>query len=288
MYQTAKTLKEHILSSGMSWSMNETILNLGQATADNLPGQMAQIMYMTRVPTVEMAERIVRGLDLFAAQAAAITHCEWKRAWVCKSRPGLANHAMARLAYQNLVEAGPPRFDGEAIRLAQELQKSLGLRPMAKPYIAEIERLIDPQDAERSVRQVLPSTQSHFTSDDYTDITWQTPTVRLYIGRPALKTPPGGSAYPDWVLNALGGMPAAIDPMTACAGKTVAGTIIELLCEPRHLADARAEFVRRTGGGIGGKMWLPPLCDYPAPISYRWPEYVTTPRGRREWVIPAE
>ena len=36
MYVSGKSLKEHVLSSGMSWSMNEAILTMGQATADNL------------------------------------------------------------------------------------------------------------------------------------------------------------------------------------------------------------------------------------------------------------
>jgi aminobenzoyl-glutamate utilization protein B len=228
----------------------------------------------------------VRALDHFAATAARLTHCEWQRDWVCKSRPGLANHAMARVTYANLAQVGPPRWRGEAIRLAGEIQSTLGLEPMAAPFLDDIEQLIAPEAAEGKVRAMLPPTQTHFTSDDYTDYCWQTPTVRLYIGRPALKAPPGYAGYPDWAMNALGGLAATIDPMVDCAGKTIAGTIIDLMTDPRHLAAAKAEFETRTGGGIGGKHWIAPLCDYPAPIHYRWPEYVTTPRGRREWVIP--
>ena len=49
---------------------------------------------------------------------------------------------------------------------------------------------------------------------------------------------------------------------------------------------ARREFEERTGGGAEGEHWIPPLCDYAAPIHFRWPEYVTTARGE-EWWIPA-
>jgi len=42
----------------------------------------------------------------------------------------------------------------------------------------------------------------------------------------------------------------------------------------------------RTGGGVGGSRWIPPLADYDPPIHFPWPEYVTTARGR-DWVIPA-
>ena len=49
---------------------------------------------------------------------------------------------------------------------------------------------------------------------------------------------------------------------------------------------AMDEFVTRTGGGIGGSNWIAPLCDYDPPINFRWPEYVTTARGR-DWWIPS-
>jgi aminobenzoyl-glutamate utilization protein B len=89
-------------------------------------------------------------------------------------------------------------------------------------------------------------------------------------------------------MNALGGLSPCIDPMISVAGKTIALTVLDLLQDKAALAAAKAEFIDRTGGGVGGKKWIAPLCDYPPPIHFRWPEYVSTPRGRREWVIPAE
>jgi aminobenzoyl-glutamate utilization protein B len=77
--------------------------------------------------------------------------------------------------------------------------------------------------------------------------------------------------------------------MTAVAGRTIAATAIDLLTEPAHLDAIRAEFERRTGGGIGGEHWLAPFFDAatPPPIDYRWPEYVSTVRGE-EWCIPVQ
>ncbi len=286
MYLSGKALKEHILPNAAGWSMNEAILNAGQATADNLPAQMAQIMYFARVPTVDMAKQVVLALDHYAESAARLAHCSWRRDWVAKSRPGLANHTMARITYRNLAEIGPPRFQGEAVQLAQEIQQNLGFEPMERPFLPAIEALIEPEAAEKELRRQIPPWQEHFTSDDYTEFCWHAPTVRLYIGRPALAAPEPGYAYPHWVMNALGGLPPCIDPMIACAAKTIALTILDLLEQPELLAEAKAEFEERTGGGIGGSRWLPPLCDYDPPLSFRWPEYVETPSGR-SWVIPA-
>jgi aminobenzoyl-glutamate utilization protein B len=95
-----------------------------------------------------------------------------------------------------------------------------------------------------------------------------------------------GFRTPDWALNALGGIRACIDPMIVSAGRTIGATLIQILTD-RSLRDAaRAEFIDRTGGGIGGSKWIAPLCDYAPPIHFRWPEYVSTPRGE-EWWIPA-
>ncbi|HEY5656501.1 MAG TPA: amidohydrolase, partial [Myxococcota bacterium] len=89
-----------------------------------------------------------------------------------------------------------------------------------------------------------------------------------------------------WAMNALGGIRATIDPTIWCAARTIGMTLLELLSDRSALAAARREFEERTGGGVGGEHWIPPLCDYPPPIHFRWPEYVTTPRGE-SWWIPA-
>jgi aminobenzoyl-glutamate utilization protein B len=281
MYNNAKALREHVMAPGQSWSMNETILSHGQATADNIPAQIAQIMYFIRISEVEEAEHIIRGLDHFAEAAAQLTHCTWRRHWVAKSRPGLANHALAQATYDNLATVGAPVWEGEAIAFAQDIQRNLGHAPMAEPFLPMISELTSPQEAESKLRATLPSTQRHFTSDDYTEFCWHAPTVRLYIGRPALQ----GGPYPAWAMNAMGGHPATIDPMVQTAAQVIAMTALDCLGDSGMLEAAQAEFKERTGGGIGGDKWLAPLCDYEPPLHFRWPEYITTRRGE-DWVIP--
>ncbi|SEK42321.1 aminobenzoyl-glutamate utilization protein B [Colwellia chukchiensis] len=268
------------------WSLSEAILACPQATADNLPHHVAQIQYLCRVPSLEMGETIMQVLNKNAQLAAEAAHCTVEEIGVTKSRPGLANHVMAQLTYDNLVEAGAPKMDSAAIKVAQEIQANLGLEPMASPFMEAVSTCISPQDAERELRKMLPEWQTHFTSDDYTEMCWHAPTVRLYVGRPMLKAPKGVT-YPAWVLNALGGIPECIDPMIFSAGKTIAGTMIDLLTQPSVLAAAQEEFKQRTGGGIGGSQWMAPMlpADFTPPTYLKWPEYITTARGE-EWCIP--
>jgi aminobenzoyl-glutamate utilization protein B len=146
-------------------------------------------------------------------------------------------------------------------------------------------RLLPPEDAEALLRRDLAPSQSHSTSDDYTEMCWHAPTARFYIARPALKLPPG-VACPAWAMNALGGIPATIDPMVERAAEVLALSALRLLEDRDAREAAWEEFRARTGGGVGGTGWVPPLCDYDPPIHFRWPEYVTTPRGR-DWWIPS-
>ncbi len=283
MYTLSKLTRESMLPHTGGWALNEAILACGQATGDNLPAQMAQILYQFRGPTVAMAEQAMQVLDSNAQAAASATHCRVTREWVSKSRPGLANHAMAEVTFANLALVGAPQFGEEAVAFARELQSNLGLEAHAEPFLPACSTLIEPRAAERLLRRDLPQWQTHSTSDDYTEMCWHAPMARLYVGRPMLRAP-AGFRYPDWAMNALGGHGACIDPMILSAARAIACTFVDLLRDPAILARARAEFEARTGGGVGGERWLAPLCDYPPPIDLPWPEYVTTARGTGWWI----
>jgi aminobenzoyl-glutamate utilization protein B len=289
-YTLNESLRRSMLPFTGLWSFNEAILTAGQATADNLTPRISQIDYMLRTDSVEQAEIISSVMDNNAAAAALATFCKWKKTWVSKGRPGLPNHAMARLAFDNLKLVGAPKWQGEAIRVAQEIQRNLGLAPMERPFLPATEKLVAPEECERALRRQMPEWQRYITSDDYPEYTWHCPTVRLVVARPILDLPasaPKGFVYPDWAANALGGIPATIDPMVQCAAKTIGASLLDLFTRPDLLKAARDEFNDRTGGGVGGSKWMAPLLskDFKVPHQYRWPEYVITSRGE-EWNIP--
>jgi glycosyltransferase A (GT-A) superfamily protein (DUF2064 family) len=122
MYTLSKMMRDHMLPHSGTWTLNETILASGQATADNLAAQMSMIMFAARCPDVAMLKKIYAVLDRNAEAAAAAAHCTVKRHWVSKSKPGLANHAMAEITFRNLERAGAPRYGAEAVKAAQALQ----------------------------------------------------------------------------------------------------------------------------------------------------------------------
>jgi aminobenzoyl-glutamate utilization protein B len=287
MYTTTKYLKEGMFPHTGTWTLNEFVMAAGDATSDNLPPRFSQIQYSWRSPTLAIQERIARVLQENAKHAAAMTGCDARVRWVTKTRIGLTNHALADLAYRNLTLVGAPRLPEEARSFGRQIQRALGREVDENPFLGAAEELIEPPAYEAELRRALPEWQQNFTSDDYVEYTWHAPTVRLFTGRPRLRSDGPRRANPAWVDNAIGGLPAAIDPGLFVAGKTIATTFVDLLTSPEELQLANREFEERTGGGVGGSRWCAPLLppDFAAPIDLPWPEYVQTERGE-EWSLP--
>lgn len=287
MYTTTKYTKEAMFPHSGSWTLNEHILGDAGATSDNLPPRFSQIQYSWRSSSLAIQEQIWKVLANNARHVAASTGCRAFVRWVTKTRVGLPNTALTQLTWANLQEVGAPRYSEEALEFGRAIQKNLGLEPMEDPFIANVSRLMPPEENEAKLRGGLPPWQKHLSADDYVEYSWHCPTVRLLAARPRLRPPHPGFAYPNWTYNALGGLSAAVDPGMFVASRTMALTLVDLAAKPGALEAAQAEFSERTGGGVGGSEWVGPLLpqDFDPPVDLRWPEYVSTSRGE-EWCFP--
>ena len=263
MYTATKYVEDAMLPYTAYWTLNEYIMVGGQATSDNLPPRIAQIQYAHRAPLLEMQEQIMNVLDNTAKGVAQIT--------------GL---------YRNLETVGPPKFSEEAREFARKIQENLGFEAMENP-LTETCQTIQPIDAsDNDIRFNFPQWVETQGSDDYVDYHWTAPSTRLYTANAMLRNPDPDKLLPPWVRWAMNGYTHCIEPGIVTAAKTMGITIVDLLINPSGLAKAKEEFVERTGGGIGGSKWVPPILskDFYPPIDLPWPEYVTTQRGY-EWSL---
>jgi len=284
MYTVTKYTKEAIHPRTAGWTITEFISIGGQS--NTAPPMISQILYAFRSPTLEMQEKIHAFLRRNARSVAESCGCRVTERVVTKTRVGLFNRTMAELVDRNLRLVGTTIYDEEAKQFGREIQRNLGLEPMADPFTEDCQRLLTPEEGEEMLRKALPEWVENYSSDDYVEYTWHAPSARLYTAKAVLR-PVQGFRYPSWARLAMTGERSTIDPSIMVGGKTLAASFVELLMEPKELERAREEFNERTGGGIGGSRWVAPLLppDLDPPIDMRWPEYIKTERGE-EWWIP--
>jgi aminobenzoyl-glutamate utilization protein B len=286
MYTSTKYVEDAMLPYTAYWTLNEYIMVGGQATSDNLPPRIAQIQYAHRAPLLEMQRQIEKVLDNTAKAVAQITGTRVTKRIIARTRCGLSNKKLSEIIHKNLKIVGPPKFSNEAREFGRKLQENLGFEPMEDPFTEDCQSIapLDYQDNEIKYR--FPKWVETQGSDDYVDYQWTAPSTRLNTANATLKNPNPNKPLPAWTRLALNGCSPCIDPGIVTASKTIGITIVDLILNPNELIKAKHEFNERTGGGIGGNNWIPPLLhkDFYPPIDLPWPEYVSTQRGF-EWSL---
>ena len=241
-----------MLPSCGGWSLNEAILSAGQ-TYRRQPARAA------RADPVLLAlprRRDGRGGAGGARRQRARTPPRSRTAscgppgWRATA-PASPTTRWPQALYANLEEVGrsAPTTTTRSPSPARSSQE-LGIEPMDAAVPGRVRvRWSRRRTPSGSCASHMPAWQRNWTSDDYVEMSWYAPTVRV-LHRPAgaRARPRRAAAYPGWVMNALGGIPATIDPTVVCAAKTVAGTLLDLLGDPAMLAAARSSSRRARGG----------------------------------------
>jgi len=286
MYTATKYVEDSMLPYTAYWTLNEYIMVGGQATSDNLPPRIAQIQYAHRAPLLEMQQQISNVLDNTAKGVAQITGTRVTKRIIARTRCGLANKTLSEILHKNLEIVGPPVFPEEAREFARKIQENLGFESMDDPLTRDCQVIAPIESSDDDIRFNFPNWVTTQGSDDYVDYQWTAPSTRLYTANAMLRNSDPNKPLPPWVRWAMNGYSHCIEPGIVTAAKTMGITIVDLLANPSGLAKAKEEFDERTGGGIGGSKWVPPILskDFYPPIDLPWPEYVTTQRGY-EWSL---
>ncbi len=286
MYTATKYVEDAMLPYTAYWTLNEYIMVGGQATSDNLPPRIAQIQYAHRAPLLEMQEQITNVLDNTAKGVAQITGTKVTKRIIARTRTGLSNRKLSEILYRNLEIVGPGKFTLEAREFGKKIQENLGFVPMKDPFTEDCQGIMPIDYIDKDIRYQFPQWITHQGSDDYVDYQWTAPSTRLNTANAVLRNPNPDRPLPPWVDYAINGYGPCVEPGIITAAKTIGITIVDLLTHPQELVEAKQEFNERTGGGVGGSKWVPPLLskDFYPPIDLPWPEYVTTQRGF-EWSL---
>lgn len=222
MATMSEFLREESLAA--SGRLHWVITNGGDVP--NVTPETAQISYFVREGSPERVQSLLDKVIAVAEAAAKASRTTVRHKITSACWNQLPSKSFAELMHENMRQIGPPRFSGDAQRIAKELQDSLGLP--RKGLHEEIEELTPPNP-------VFPGGGS----TDVADISWQVPTVSM-----GAALAPVGTKMHTWSTASCAGAAPGHAALLAAASY-LAATAVDLLTKPELLKEITAEFTER-------------------------------------------
>ena len=244
----AQFLREHMTSDSR---VHYAVTDSG-GVSPNVVQAEAAVLYMVRANKVRDSVALQARLDDIAKGAALMTGTSFDRIFIDGTAELVPNFTMEKLLYRLFLETGTPEYSEDERQLARALRATyeVGTTPGVGPaFDADIEREVRQRTnglSDALCEFVLP--EYHGTgfvagSTDVGDVSWQTPAAQIHT-----VTFPFGAAGHSWQNVSCGGTSIGHKGLINAA-KILACAAIELMEDPALLAEARAEFERRTEAG---------------------------------------
>lgn len=217
--------------------------------APNVVQDHVKVHYFVRSPRAADMMALFERVKKVAKGAAMMTETEVEIQIHEAASDYMPNRVLDRVMQQSLEEVGAPLFDESDRALAAQFRKTFSAEEIASFYDGLEEsgfsRDLVPADA-LLCEQVLPyfaTEKGMGGSTDVGDASYCAPTSQINVATMALGTP-GHS----WQLTGQGKSGMA-HKGTMTAAKVMALTAAKLLDRPEVLAEAKAELLRKNGGG---------------------------------------
>lgn len=218
----------------MAWNMRREHLPLSQRShyvitnggdQPNIVPDKASVWYYFRDKDFASVRRLFEIGNEISEAAAKATATTVSRRIMGYAAPNHGNRPLAEAMQANIEAVGMPAWSADDQAFARRLQEANGFRPT--PLADSVTPLSTPQTRGPSMGG---------SSDDIGDVMWTTPTITLRFP----SNVPGAGAHN--VVAAMA-MATPIAHKGAVAGaKAVAATVIDLMTQPKLVADARDWF----------------------------------------------
>ncbi len=224
----------------------------------NVVQPRAGVLYMVRSNHVAEAVELQKRVDKIAEGAALMTETSFERKFIDGCADTVCNHVLEQVLYDNFTELGVPAYTLEENAFADELAKTYEkdlevgdyLPGVAAKYDEKAKELVAKLQAEYGhamnafLAPLYKGDAFEPGSTAVGDVSWLTPTAQIHVA-----SWPNGCPGHSWQNVSCDrteiGHKAAIH-----AGKVLAASAIDLLENAELLAEARAEFEKRTKGGF--------------------------------------
>lgn len=226
-----------------------TITNGGGLSPNVVPAEAA-VLYMVRADQVKKALALQARVDDIAQGAALMTGTTYTRKFIDGLAETIPNHALEALLHKNLTELGVPSYTPEELAFADAVAATfdaVGAVPGSgqedPAYAAQVKALQGEHAMNDFVMPLYTGEAFCPGSTDVGDVSWQCPTAQLHIA-----AWPNGCPGHSW-QNVSCGKSVLGHKAVVHAGKVLCAAVIDLLTQGDLLAQARAEFTRRTAAG---------------------------------------
>ena len=214
--------------------------------APNVVPEFAEGFFYVRHPKAEVVQKLYPRLKKCAEGGAIATETKVEIEYLGGTYELLPNNTLAQVAKKNLIALNDLKMEADELKFALRLQETF-------PDRAAFESLGKVDDA---------AGKTGMGSTDVGDVSWVVPTTGVSV---ACWVP--GTPGHSWQAVACGGTTLAKKGMSL-ASRTLAATGYDLFADPKLIADAKAEHIRRLDGktytSMLEKSQKPPL-DYRNP-----------------------
>ena len=218
----------------------------------NVVQPTAKLIYMVRAETVQQAKALLARVDNIAKGAALMTDTSVTWRQIDGTASTLSNTIIEDVLHANLCEAPLPTYTDDEIIYAKQLRSTYdtsrlpGMRTYDDMKVKKF--ILEATDGGLKPMNdfvVIHTPCNPFSpgSTDVGDVSWLTPTAQFTTA-----TWPSGSPGHSW-QNVSCGKTSIAHKGLLYAAKVLAGAAADLMTEPQHLADAKAEFAIAAAEG---------------------------------------
>ena len=219
----------------------------------NVVQPRASVLYMVRSNHVSEAVELQARVDKIAEGAALMTETTFEKKFIDGLADTVSNHTLEQVLYDNYKELGVPSYTKEELEYADALAKTYPGNDAVPSIAAEYDTKM--KEAVKKLRKEYGHAMNAFLaplykgeafqagSTDVGDVSWLTPTAQIHVA-----SWPNGCPGHSW-QNVSCDRTSIGHKAAVHAGKVLAAAAIDLICHPKILEQARAEFEKRTEEG---------------------------------------
>ncbi|MDR1483067.1 MAG: amidohydrolase [Synergistaceae bacterium] len=241
-------LREHIVQEAR---IHYAYTNAG-GMSPNVVQSDASALYFIRAPKSGQVRRIFERVADIARGAALMSRTTMEIEWDSACAEYIVNEALGRVMYENMKKLGNLKYSDGEMEYARRFTATLqdGSRQGVTSLIRKCFPDIDGEQAMRMasepvLSEVFPYSMTDVAmpgSTDVGDASWIAPTAQVLV-----TCYPTGTQSHSWQWVAAGKSPI-VHKGLIYAGKVMAMTALDVICDPEIAARAKEEHLERLGG----------------------------------------